>query len=67
MPKRNFDSDSASLRRVVALFVVLASLWLVPQLSSAEEGWSLEGRGILYYTDDVGLFSATRRLSRDGE
>ena len=49
------------------LFVVLASLWLLPQPSSAEEGWSLEGRGILFYTDDVGPFSATRRLSRDGD
>jgi hypothetical protein len=49
------------------LFVVLASLWVQPQPSPAEEGWSLEGRGILFYTDDVGLFSATRRLSRDGD
>jgi len=49
------------------LFVVLASLWLLPQASAAIEGWSLEGRGILFYTDDVGLFSATRRLSRDGD
>jgi len=49
------------------LFVVLASLWLLPQLSSAEEGWSLEGSGILFYTDDAGLFSATRRLSRDSD
>jgi hypothetical protein len=52
---------------VVVLFVVLAGLWLLPQLSSAEEGWSLEGGGILFYTDDVGLFSATRRLSRDSD
>jgi hypothetical protein len=49
------------------LFVVLASLCPAPQLASAAEGWSLEGRGVLYYTDDVGLFSATRRLSRDGD
>ena len=53
--------------RAVVLLVVLASLWLLPQSSSAEEGWSLEGQGILFYTDDVGLFSATRRLSRDGD
>ncbi len=32
-----------------------------------KEGWSFEGRGILFYTDDVGLFSTTRRLSRDGD
>lgn len=67
MPKRNTNSNSTSLRRSIVLFVVLASLWLLPQLSTAEEGWSLEGSGILFYTDDVGLFSATRRLSRVGE
>jgi hypothetical protein len=67
MPQWNSDFDSASLRRAIVLFVVLASLWIAPRLASAEEGWSLEGRGILFYTDDVGLFSATRRLSRDGD
>ena len=36
-------------------------------VASAAEDWSIEGRGILFYTDDVGLFSATRRLSRDGD
>jgi hypothetical protein len=46
---------------------MLVSLWLAPRLASAEEGWSFEGRGTLFYTDDVGLFSATRRLSRDGD
>jgi hypothetical protein len=49
------------------LFVVLASLWLLPQVSPAEDGWSLEGQGTLFYTDDVGLFSAARRLSRDSD
>jgi hypothetical protein len=28
---------------------------------------AVQGRGILFYTDDVGIFSATRRLSRDGD
>jgi len=51
----------------LAFLLILPSLWLLPQPSSAEEGWSLEGRGTLFYTDDVGLFSATRRLSRDGD
>ena len=46
---------------------ILPGLWLLPQSSSAAEDWSIEGRGILFYTDDVGLFSATRRLSRDGD
>lgn len=67
MPQRNSHSDSASLRRTVVLLVVLASLWLLPQSSSAEEGWSFEGQGTLFYTDDVGLFSAARRLSRDSD
>ena len=67
MPQRNSDSDPASLRQAVVLFILLAGLWLLPQLSSAEEGWSLEGQGTLFYTDDVGLFSATRRLGRDDD
>jgi len=53
--------------RTLTFLAVLVSLWFMPQLSSAAEGWSLEGRGVLFYTDDVGLFSATRRLSRDGD
>ncbi|HJR75571.1 MAG TPA: hypothetical protein VJ805_01320 [Nitrospiraceae bacterium] len=28
---------------------------------------TIEGRGNLFYTDDVGIFSATRRLTRDGD
>jgi hypothetical protein len=67
MPQQNPTSKSASLRQAVVLFVVLASLWLLPEPSSAKEGWSLEGQGTLFYTDDVGLFSASRRLSRDGD
>ncbi len=29
--------------------------------------WTVEERGLLFYTDDIGIFSATRRLSRDGD
>jgi len=29
--------------------------------------WTLTTRGTLYYTDDVGIFSATRRLTRDAD
>jgi hypothetical protein len=54
-------------RVVITLFVVFASLCLRPWQTSAHEGWSFEGQGTLFYTDDVGLFSATRRLSRDGD
>ena len=61
------DSHVSNPARLIAFLAVLASLWLEPRLVFAEEGWSLEGRGTLFYTDDVGLFSATRRLSRDGD
>jgi len=61
------SSHVSNPARLIALLAVLASLWPTPRLASAEEGWSLEGRGTLFYTDDVGLFSATRRLSRDGD
>lgn len=53
--------------RTLTFLAIFVGLWLPPQLTFAEEGWSLEGRGTLFYTDDVGLFSATRRLSRDGD
>lgn len=59
--------DPVILRQVVLLFVVFASLCLSPLTVSAEDGWSFEGQSTLFYTDDVGLFSATRRLSRDGD
>ena len=67
MPQLNSDYVSALHRRVGVLFVILASLCLGPWTASANEGWSFEGQGTLFYTDDVGLFSATRRLSRDGD
>jgi hypothetical protein len=49
------------------LIVVFASFYIRLGTASAQEGWSFEGQGILFYTDDVGLFSATRRLSRDAD
>ena len=49
------------------LCVLLISLSLLAHSSFAEERWSVEGQGILVYTDDVGMFSATRRLSRDSD
>ena len=59
---------SAFLGRVaIMLFVVFASLCFRPTTTSAREGCSFESQGTLFYTDDVGLFSATRRLSRDGD
>lgn len=47
---------------VVALGGVLSA---IAPCASAE--LNVEGTGILFYTDDVGIFSATRRLSRDGD
>jgi hypothetical protein len=35
--------------------------------SAAMAEVTINGRAILFYTDDVGIFSATRRLSRDGD
>lgn len=36
-------------------------------ISSALAEWSAQGEGILYYTDDAALFSATRRSNIDGD
>jgi len=45
--------------------VLCALLFTLAPSASAE--LHVEGTGILFYTDDVGIFSATRRLSRDGD
>jgi len=67
MSRANSGSNTGRLSLAVSLLVALTGLVLAPRVAAAEEGWSLEGRGTLFYTDDVGLFSATRRLSRDGD
>jgi len=36
-------------------------------ISTGWAEWSATTQGTLFYTDDVGIFSATRRLSRDGD
>jgi hypothetical protein len=36
-------------------------------VSTAQAEWTVETTGILFWTDDIGIFSATRRLSRDGD
>ena len=46
--------------------IVITGLFIAIS-SSAFAELKVEGTGILFYTDDVGLFSATRRLSRDGD
>jgi hypothetical protein len=40
---------------------------LLATASPAVAEWKLDGQAILFYTDDIGLFSATRRLSRDSD
>ncbi len=52
---------SAFARAWVALVVSLTTA--TPAVAEV----TMQGRGILFYTDDVGIFSATRRLSRDGD
>lgn len=44
---------------------ILLGLLLLSAAAWAEV--SMTARGTLFYTDDVGVFSATRRLSRDGD
>jgi hypothetical protein len=63
----NSRSDTSRLSQTISFLVMLISLFLAPGPASSEEGWSVDARGTLFYTDDVGLFSATRRLSRDGD
>jgi hypothetical protein len=55
--------------RGLPLFICLASsLITVPILNSpVQADWTVRGAGILFWTDDIGVFSATRRLSRDGD
>jgi hypothetical protein len=36
-------------------------------ISTGWAEWSATTQGTLFYTDDVGIFSATRRLTRDGD
>jgi hypothetical protein len=45
----------------------LIGISTLASVSSALAEWSAQGEGILYYTDDVALFSATRRSNIDGD
>lgn len=45
----------------------LAFLWLVTGSVPAVAEWKIETQGNLFYADDVGLFSATRRLNMHGD
>lgn len=52
-------------RALRTLIAVVALLFAAATPVLGEVG--VEGRAILFYTDDVGIFSATRRLTRDGD
>jgi len=58
-------THSSKLRALVAGAVLGGTLSATAPCASAP--LNVEGTGILFYTDDVGIFSATRRLSRDGD
>ncbi len=49
--------------RAAALALLLLVTGSVPALAE----WKIETQGNLFYTDDVGLFSATRRLNMHGD
>lgn len=51
----------ATLRGAAALALLLS------MASPVSAELKVTGQGILFYTDDLGIFSATRRLSRDGD
>lgn len=54
-----------SLTRPICGGTIIGLLLAVTSMASAE--LEVQGQGILFYTDDVGIFSATRRLTRDGD
>ena len=53
------------LRALVGGAVIVAVLLTITPRAFAE--LEVAGQAILFYTDDIGEFSATRRLSRDGD
>lgn len=56
--------SSRTMARLAGAGWVTAVL-LVAQTGAASAETNFEGRALLFYTDDVGIFSATRRLTRD--
>jgi hypothetical protein len=68
MPIRDASLDCARRRRTGAIVRAAFALTVgVAAASPVAAEITLRGRGVLFYTDDVGIFSATRRLSRDGD
>ncbi|MBX3302021.1 MAG: hypothetical protein KF693_07390 [Nitrospira sp.] len=54
-------------KSIVAGLVLLLSAASPGFAAAPNTGWSAVGGGSLFYTDDVALFSATRRSSLDGD
>ena len=54
--------EAAVYTRLVLLFMLISGSFPV-----ARADWSAIAQGTGFYTDDVGIFSATRRLTRDGD
>jgi len=59
---RSFVSQKGSHHCII--FPLLMLSFLAPLASPCMAEWELDVRSHVYYTDDVALFSATRRLSR---
>ncbi|WP_455243932.1 hypothetical protein, partial [Petrachloros mirabilis] len=55
------------ITRTVGLVLLILVWSSFSQMGVAFAEVTVNGRAILFYTDDVGIFSATRRLSRDGD
>ena len=51
--------------RVQAVVALNFLIWI--PLPPAYAEWSINSHGTFFYTDDVGIFSATRRLTRDAD
>ena len=47
------------------LLVVLGNMMVFPTIHPAWAEWTVQGEGNLFGTEDVALFSATRRLTKD--
>jgi len=64
MPTAGFrmKQNTANANRAWIMLSLLAS-----GISTGSADWSATTQGTFFFTDDVGVFSATRRLTRDGD
>ncbi len=63
-PEENLHHFSRNFLGLSAVVVLIGPLTF-PSLCVAE--WTVQGESYLFYTNDVALFSATRRLTRDAD